>query len=368
MNDTFIVDYGHHSVKSGRVANKGKLVRGTAKQKQQQQSVIGVAPSAGCDPATGQLDTSAMVKQIAGLMSTADAAPAETTLAVLTAVDAPRRLKEKLIYEVFESLSAHSMYLGYSPVSALFSTGVTSGTVVDVGHYTSRVVPVHEGIPVREGIVTSRVAGFAQSTHLQKLLTQHGVPNLDSNTLHMAKSLKGRTTTASMEAGASELPLVLSLPDNQVVRVPLSASDYCQLGNVLFQPREGCYGGAYSHELGLQEMVAYAMRTVRPTHPHVCNDWVMFGGPSQMGGAIDRLKETLSQAPSCLPAVVVDGSGYSAPLAPQHRAVADRNNAAWLGASLLSQLSSFSTCKVTKAMYGEEGPHRVMATFHADRV
>lgn len=71
---------------------------------------------------------------------------------------------------LFEVLKVPKVYFGYQPIFSLYSQGITSGLVVDVGDQFTQVVPVYNGFGLQHAFVNQRLGGRDLTLFLQHLL------------------------------------------------------------------------------------------------------------------------------------------------------------------------------------------------------
>lgn len=80
----------------------------------------------------------------------------------------PKANREKLLQIMFETFNTPALYVGLSPVLALYASGRTTGTVFDAGFGTNTVVPVYEGYALPSNILNNSVGGGVLSDYLMK--------------------------------------------------------------------------------------------------------------------------------------------------------------------------------------------------------
>lgn len=381
METCFIVDYGGYSVKSGFLAGKKRTDR--------QQSVVTTSDSRFTQQqfAPPPFDAEVAISHVAELMEASSIAPASTTLVFLlphpTAL--PRLQREGLVKAAFEGAAVSKLYLGYGPVCALFGTGAHSGTVVDVGHTGTRVVPIVDGQPVSHGVVTSEVGGAAQSFHLARILREnHRVPAeaLVPSTLHALKVavcgrereqlLQSQSQQATQSLSQSLLMMSVPLPDGQIMKVPLAEAERAEVARVLLHPaatltplfdtRNNISAGGGVPPLGVAEAAACTIRTLFAEFPSACQEWALCGGAALVDGFEAELRATLASVK--LPRISGSGSGS---VECGQRPVRDPLYAAWVGGSVVSQLSSFGAFCIDRAMYHDEGPRGCLHSRSVDR-
>ena len=77
-----------------------------------------------------------------------------------------RQDKEKIVDLMFEKYAVQQFYMQTQAVLSLFSSGRTTGIVVDVGDEITHAVPVYEGYALPHGILRMDVAGKQLTQYL----------------------------------------------------------------------------------------------------------------------------------------------------------------------------------------------------------
>ena len=121
---------------------------------------------------------------------------------------------------------------------------------MDMGHFTSRVVPVQDRQPILEHMHTTQLGGYAQTMHLQTQLaaaTESGRLPLRSTTTvahPKGRASNNNAATAKTQGGAAMTPggatqaaggegsdpISLTLPDGSIVSVPYSSEQSYEFG------------------------------------------------------------------------------------------------------------------------------------------
>lgn len=76
---------------------------------------------------------------------------------------------------MFETFNVPSLYLAIQAVLSLYSTGRTTGLILDSGAGVTHTVPIYEGYALPHAIERSNFAGKDLTTHMHKLLTEAGM-------------------------------------------------------------------------------------------------------------------------------------------------------------------------------------------------
>ncbi|GAB1605860.1 actin-related protein 10-like [Argonauta hians] len=82
----------------------------------------------------------------------------------------PTLFRETLAKVLFEYFEVPSVYFVPSHLTALYTLGVASGLVLDVGYKDASVVPIYEGRPILKGLQVLPLAGKAIHQNLRVLL------------------------------------------------------------------------------------------------------------------------------------------------------------------------------------------------------
>jgi actin-related protein len=81
---------------------------------------------------------------------------------------------EKAVEMLFEKFDVPAVYLGVSPVLALYSSGINSGCVLESGDGATHACCVIEGFAYPAATVRSAVSGRSATVYLQELLRLRG--------------------------------------------------------------------------------------------------------------------------------------------------------------------------------------------------
>ena len=76
---------------------------------------------------------------------------------------------------MFETFNVPSLYVACQAVLALYSTGRTTGLVLDSGDGVTSTVPIYEGYALPHAIERSNFAGREVTQNLHKLLNDIGM-------------------------------------------------------------------------------------------------------------------------------------------------------------------------------------------------
>ena len=146
--------------------------------------------------------------------------------------------RSDLVEHLFKRLAPPSLYLYNSAVLALFSTGCTTGVVLDIGEGVTSAVPVFEGLALNHAAQNLGVAGADITQLLLAALAEVGVLAALGNNPHaqldLARTIKERvcicSPTPSVSASASGATAGVSETDAAIAAaaaaVTVGAADF----------------------------------------------------------------------------------------------------------------------------------------------
>jgi len=270
--------------------------------------------------------------------------PDERALLTTEAPLNPKRNREKLIQILFEVFGVPATYVSIQAVLSLYSSGRTTGLVLDSGDGVSHVVPIYEGYSLPHAVLRLDLAGSNLTDRLQKLLTIRGYSFNTSAEREIVRSIKEKECYIALDyekemeiaQNTDNLKRDYELPDGTVIDIN---EERFNTAECFFQP----------HMIGLEHDGVHSMinTSIQKCDIDIRSDLklniVLSGGTTMLPGLSDRLHLGLTELTKSKRDVKI--------ITPP-----ERKYSVWIGGSILASLSTFQQMWVNKAEYDESGP------------
>jgi len=275
--------------------------------------------------------------------------PEERPVIVTEAPLNPKKNRERMMELLFEKFSVPASFVVIQAVMSLYSAGRTTGLVLDSGDGVTHSVPVYEGFAMPHAIQRLDLAGRDLSEYMVKILTERGVTMVSSAEREIVRDMKESTCYVSTgdiqseykrcEEHPTDVEKLYELPDGNKIslmqerfRVPEIMFDPMIAGRELPGIHESCYKCVQACDVDVRRDLFKSI--------------VLSGGNTLFPGIEVRLAAELKA------------------LAPQKidvkiNAEPQRRYSVWMGASIVSQLSSFHNMLIWKSEYDDVGPNVV---------
>lgn len=253
----------------------------------------------------------------------------------------PCESREKTAEMFFETFNVPGLLLASQGILSLYSTGATTGVILDCGEGTTQITPIYEGFSITQAITSMNLAGKDLTEHLVRLLMRSGHSISSSHDMELARTIKEQkcyVSPAKIDMNSPSeraLPETFTMPDGRII--PLSNERYLA-SEILFTP----------DRLGLelpgisQLLINSVQSTSIDLRKNLYSKIYVTGGTSLMTGFGQRLLGDIKKASPKDVKVKMTLAN-------------NRINACWLGASVLSKTSEFRNSVVNRSRYEEEG-------------
>ena len=274
-------------------------------------------------------------------------APQEHPILLTEAPMNPKKNREKMTNIMFEIFNVPSLYVQTQAVLALYSSGRTTGIVLDSGDGVTHTVPIYEGYALPHNINRINLAGRDITKYVMRILMESGWTFSSSADQEIVRDIKEHLCYValdyeqelSMATASTKLEKEYELPDGQ--RLIMGAERF-RAPEILFQPSmigmdvPGIVETTYNSIIGCDFDIRKSLY----------ENIVLSGGSTMFPGITDRIKKEMTAlAPSSIKIRVI--------------APPERKFSVWIGGSLLASLSTFDNMWITKAEYNESGPEIV---------
>ncbi|KRZ18290.1 Alpha-centractin, partial [Trichinella zimbabwensis] len=251
----------------------------------------------------------------------------------------PSKNRERTAEYFFETFNVPALYISMQAVLSLYSTGRTTGVVLDCGDGVTHAVPIFEGFALPHSIVRTNIAGRDVTRLLRLLLRKEGVEFYRSSEFEIVRTIKERICQVSTDSqrddtGSSD-KVQYMLPDGSTV---VLGPCRFRAPEVLFRPDfigEECEGA--------HECLAYCIqKSDIELRRQLYQNIILSGGSTLFPGFGDRLlNEVKRLAPKDIKIRIT---------APQERLFST-----WIGGSILASLDTFRKMWISKKEYEDDG-------------
>jgi len=257
----------------------------------------------------------------------------------------PKLNREKMTQIMFEVFNVPCLYVNVQAVLALYSSGRTTGVVLDSGEGISHTVPIYEGYAIPHAIQKILLAGKDLTEYLREILKERGLNFTTPAELEIVRDIKETMTVVVSDYNEAMKDAEDShaceknyeLPDGRKI---LIGNERFRCPEILFNPQLA------GHDL--EGVHKYCFDSVMKCDNDVRKD--LFANIILSGGStlFEAMGERLWQEIHAL----TPSNGRIKVLAPPERLYS-----VWLGGSILASLSTFQTMWITKQEYDENGPN-----------
>ena len=272
--------------------------------------------------------------------------PSEHNVMLTEAPMNPKVNREKMTQIMFETFGVPGLYIAIQAVLSLYSAGKFTGIVCDSGDGVTHFVPIFDGYALPHSIIRINLAGRDLTEYLVKILSERGHHLTTSAEREIVKDIKEKLCYIALDYeqemkeskyGTSK-EATYEMPDGQMITI---GSERFRCPEALFRP--SLLGKEFP---GAGESTYQSiMKSDVDVRKDLYSNIVLSGGTTLYAGLPERLtKEVQKLAPQSMASKV------------KVIAVPERKYCVWIGGSILSSISTFSTMWITKEEYNDAGP------------
>ena len=257
--------------------------------------------------------------------------------------------RQLLMEAMFDSFSARSLCIVPQPTLALYSTGRTTGFVLESGHGTTQFSPIYEGCPLEPGSVRIEFGGFDVSSSFERMfrrthdkyshvtlaaryLVDKTFDNLKIEHAYVAKDLEEKPEKTEFKDAHGDVWTL--------------ESERTRCAEILFDPKlaEKDFEGVDKIAFDTIEKCSSELRR------DLWSNFVVSGGNTLLKGFCERLESSLRRRSDTPDDIHI--------ICPE-----DRVKSVWRGGSLLATSPHFDQMCVTRECFNEWGPDIVSRAF-----
>ncbi|EIW70794.1 actin-2 [Tremella mesenterica] len=251
----------------------------------------------------------------------------------------PRQNRDVAAQIFFETFNVPAFFTSVQAVLSLYSSGRTTGIVLDSGDGVTHAVPVFEGFSMPHAIRRIDLAGRDVTEHLQLLLRKAGYYLHTSAEKEVVRTIKEKTCYLALNPAKEEKDHAgaweeFRLPDGKVIQL---GTERFLAPEILFHPE--LIGQEYP---GVHQVIVDSInRTDMDLRKSLFSNIVLSGGSTLCTGFGDRLLNEVKK----LALKDVKLKIYAPP---------ERKYSTWIGGSILAGLSTFKKMWVSADEYKED--------------
>ncbi|NIQ05687.1 MAG: actin family protein [Candidatus Korarchaeota archaeon] len=272
--------------------------------------------------------------------------PDERPILLTEAPYSPRKNRERMAEIMFETFDAPALYVETQALLSLYSSGSTTGLVIDSGEGVTHIVPVNQSFLLRHAIKRINIAGRDVNRKLRELLKASGFYLDSSGGREIVRDIKEKLTYLALNYEkemdkAKKVPKSIAeeyvLPDGQVVEL---VDERFRAPEIMYKPM------MIGEESDPLSRVVYEaiMECDVDVRPQLYRTIALSGGNTLIKNFPERLEEEVKK-------LVPDRAKDMI----QVEAMPDRQYAVWIGGAILASLPAFQDMMITKKQWEKEG-------------
>jgi len=278
----------------------------------------------------------------------------------------PKASTERMVQILFDTFNIPSLYLNVAAVLALYSSGRTTGCVVDSGHGVTHIVPVYEGYHLPNAVVRVDIAGCDVTAYLEQLLLDQwetlslSTGNIGGHDLsRLAMDIKetlayvAKDFSSEMENPDPALEQFFPIPGSDA-RLAIHKEAF-RCTEIIFQPNSFSVPTSIDSQVGIVQATYNSMISASrgaEIFNVLCANIVLTGGNTLLSGFEERFTQDMKE--------LLSKRIFVGVVAP-----ATRKFDAWIGGSIIASLPSMDTMWLIREKYREVGSSSIYQHFNA---
>jgi actin len=235
--------------------------------------------------------------------------------------------RERMTTTLFETFNVPAFYVSMTSVLGLYSTGKTTGMVLDSGKGVTSTVPIFEGFAIPHAITRTDLAGEDVTQVFYDQLTEKGFNFAAVGEKDVVRCIKEEiayvSQNYSVDDKGSTDTASYTLPDGNVIDV---GAERFRCAEILFNPSLAGKPELKSMHENLQETVNLTDSDIQQ---FLYSNLVLNGGSTLFPGLPERLAKEME-------AIVPETTRLNIVAPPE------RHYSVWIGGSMLASLQSFN--------------------------
>ena len=205
----------------------------------------------------------------------------------------PKAMRGKMTQIIFQKFKSPAMYIANQAVLSLFSSGRTTGIVVQSGDGVSHTVPIYETYALPHATLPLEIAGGNLTDYLASMLNDRGYSFTTTSELEIVRDIKEKLCYVPFDfesKGRTEEKLY-ELPDGQVITI---GNERLRCPEATFQPYLLGLDSAGIHEMTYNSI----MKCDDDIREDLWTNIFLSGGSTMFPGFAERMqKELVALAP-----------------------------------------------------------------------
>jgi actin-related protein len=242
--------------------------------------------------------------------------------------------REKMIQIMFETFNVPAYFVFIQEVLSLYSSGRTTGLVLDSGDSLSFSVPIYEGHVQSNGIHKLDFAGKELTDFMMKLLTERGIKSIDQE---ISREIKEKFCYISLngEVTPEDIENTFKLPDGNNITL---ANELFKCPEALFRPEFIGLDIEGFHQNAFQSIEKCDVGWKKELFSNI----VISGGSTVFKGFSERMNKEMTNLSPSMNIKIVSPS--------------DRKHSSWIGGSVMGSQLTFNPMMISKKEYDVDGP------------